>query len=51
MYLMNDVGCRSVFCFDLALFSATQIGLHTGCQTFPCGIIKSVKELDNTRFR
>ncbi len=48
-FLMKE-GCRSTFCFTLALFSSVQIGVRTGCLSFALDVIGSLKEIEEDRF-
>ena len=45
-----EEGCRSVFCFTLALFSSVQIGVRTGCESFALDVIGSLKEVEEDHF-
>eukprot|EP00985_Skeletonema_marinoi_P000880 scaffold360_cov77-Skeletonema_marinoi.AAC.5 len=45
-----EEGCRSVFCFTLALFSSVQIGVRTGCESFALDVIGSLKEVEKDHF-
>lgn len=48
-FLMEE-GCRSVFCFTLALFSSVQIGVRTGCESFALDVIRSLNEAEEGHF-
>ena len=49
-FLIEEEGCRSVFCFTLALFSSVQIGVRTGCEVFALDVIGSLKEVEGDYF-
>ncbi len=45
-----EEGCRSVFCFTLALLSSVQIAVRTGCKSFALDLIGSLGEIEEDRF-
>ena len=45
-----EEGCRSVFCFTLALLSSVQIAVRTGCNSFALDLIGSLREIEEDRF-
>ncbi|KAL7549359.1 hypothetical protein ACHAWF_012630, partial [Thalassiosira exigua] len=43
-------GCKAVFCVDLALLSAVQISVMTGCEIFALNVIQGLKDLKEGQF-